>query len=532
MTTRVPLLEVEQANVLAQAARDCLEMGWQPIPIPARSKNPGRDDWQLERWTLADVAERFAASNNIGVLTGEPSHGLTDVDLDCEAAIRCAPFFLPETGFKSGRPSAERSHWWYVTSPVPESKKFRNVDGKCLLELRTNGMQTVIPPSLHQDTGEQLRWYNTTDAPATVAGDVLSRALQELAAATLLTHHYPKEGTRHEFALALSGFLLRQSGWDAVRTGKFVTAAATTAGDDEISDRETAVETTAACLAKGEPAKGGPTLRELLGNEVFQKFCEWLGFAKSARFDVLPTVEADDVAEDDIPNWPADTLEGDRISDLTFALYDGTSIPPHYIREQAIAILAARVDGRLGYPMHHDLPMRRFLALISERAGMGKGVSLKRLTESTGTGGALCPLLGTLKLLNGSGIGSGQYLAKILEENPDALCYWDESSQLFQVSGQQCCTLFSALKVLRIEHPLDGKLTNKKHGADDPHLSVLLHATRKTFLDGFALRGGVGDGLLSRFTLVYSAGMPGCRVGAAQLARRKKSSRNHRQPDS
>lgn len=96
VTTRVPLLEVEQANVLAQAARDCLEMGWQPIPIPARSKNPGRDDWQLERWTLADVAERFAASNNIGVLTGEPSHGLTDVDLDCEAAIRCAPSSCPK----------------------------------------------------------------------------------------------------------------------------------------------------------------------------------------------------------------------------------------------------------------------------------------------------------------------------------------------------------------------------------------------------------------------------------------------------
>ncbi len=103
-------------NQVAQAARDCLEMGWQPIPIPARSKNPNRDDWQLERWTLDDVPHQFPANKNIGVLTGEPSHGLTDVDLDCEPAIRLAASFLLETGFKSGRPSAERSHWWYVTA--------------------------------------------------------------------------------------------------------------------------------------------------------------------------------------------------------------------------------------------------------------------------------------------------------------------------------------------------------------------------------------------------------------------------------
>ncbi len=39
----------------------------------------------------------------------------------------------------------------------------------------------------------------------------LSSILNVLAAATLTACHYPKEGSRHEFALALSGFLLRQS---------------------------------------------------------------------------------------------------------------------------------------------------------------------------------------------------------------------------------------------------------------------------------------------------------------------------------
>ncbi len=118
-------------------------------------------------------------------------------------------------------------------------------------------------------------------------------------------------------------------------------------------------------------------------------------------------------------------------------------------------------------------------------------------------------MLGTLKLLHGSGIGSGQYLAKELEENPGALIHWDEGSQLFQVTGQQGNTLLSALKTLFDSNShWTGSFTNKKHGTDDAHLSVLLHATRKTFVDGFALRCSVGDGLLSRFVLVYSSGMP------------------------
>ena len=71
---------------------------------------------------------------------------------------------------------------------------------------------------------------------------MISSAVRELAAATLTVRHFPKEGSRHEFALALAGFLLRQSGSDAARASHFVTTVAAKAGDDEISDRQTAVE--------------------------------------------------------------------------------------------------------------------------------------------------------------------------------------------------------------------------------------------------------------------------------------------------
>lgn len=450
--------------------------------------------------------QHFPAESNIGLLLGTNGNGRVDVDCDCLESVELAPHFLPSTGFIHGRPSRPRSHYWYTGTPLPEHRQFE-FDGEMLVELRVVG-QTVVPPSIHP-TGEQLAWDEATGTPATVAGDVISSAVRELAAATLTVRHFPKEGSRHEFALALAGFLLRQSGWDAARASHFVTTVAAKAGDDEISDRQTAVETTAERLAAGDKAIGGNRLRELLGSAVFDKLCEWLGCAKPGHFE-LATVEADDVGTDEIPDWPLAALDGDYIMELTWLLTFGTAIPPEYVREQIIAVLAALADGKLAYPRYPDLSVRRFLALISERAGVGKGVSWKRLTENSGTGGALCPLLlGGLKLLNGSGIGSGQYLAKELEENPDALIHWDEGSQLFQVTGQQGNTLLSALKTLYESNShWTGSFVNKKHGTDDAHLSVLLHATRKTFVDGFALRCSVGDGLLSRFVLVYSAGMP------------------------
>ena len=56
----------------------------------------------------------FNGTGNIGVLLGEPSGWLIDVDLDCDEAVALAPKFLPPTGATSGRPGKPASHWWYV----------------------------------------------------------------------------------------------------------------------------------------------------------------------------------------------------------------------------------------------------------------------------------------------------------------------------------------------------------------------------------------------------------------------------------
>ena len=375
--------------------------------------------------SAGDTGECFRAflpDGNIGLKLGKNGNNRIDADADCREAIALASAFLPATDFVHGRTGAPRSHRWFTTDAVPEHRKFEFA-GETLVELRTVG-QTIVPPSIHP-TGEQLTWDEATGEPAKVSGAELSHAVAEWAAATLAARHYPKQGSRHEFSLALAGFLLRQSGWDAQRVCHFVCAVASVAGDDEIKDRETAVETTAERLATGGKALGGTRFRELVGNAVFDKFCEWMGFAKGTRAISLPVIESSPVADEALEDWPVAALEGDFISDLMHSLTDGTPIPPQFVREGIILCVGALSDQVLGYPRHPDLTVRRYTAVISERPQAGKGESWKRVGNHSEPDAAFRFFLETARIkgITGSGVGSGQFLAVKLEENPRAIVF-------------------------------------------------------------------------------------------------------------
>jgi hypothetical protein len=502
----------------AEAALAYIAAGWVVIPNHPREKRPVGDDWPELRISSDAVPVHFLTNSNIGVLLGENGNGKTDVDLDCSESLSLASAFLPVTKCVHGRAGALRSHWWYHADPVPSFLQFQDTDGTRLLELRCGaGQQTIVPPSTHP-SGEAYQWDELED-PATVEATALQCAVRRLAAATLLVRHYPGTGSRHGFALALAGFLVRQ-GWNENDVLHFVNAVATSAGDEEDRDRLKGVQTTLARFDEGANATGGGKLKELLGKEVLDKFTDFLELPKfaSQRKEVLPIVDLPLVEDDSISAWPTAALEGDWISDLTHVLTDGTAVPPQYAREEIVLALGALADGRLSYPAH-NLCTRRFLAVISEHPAAGKGESWKRVIGQTGQPTLLGKALESQKIasLDGGVIGSGQYLAQVLEETPSAIAFWDELSELLQKAGQQSSTLFSGLKKLYEGNThWSGSFTNKKHGSSDAHLSVLMHGTRETFMRMFTGTGAVGDGLLSRFNLVHSPGVAGVPEWAAR----------------
>ncbi len=259
------------------AARAYIKRGWSPVPLQEGTKRPGLERWTELRVKLDEVDEYFDGGDNIGILTGEPSGGLTDIDLDAAEARVLADEWLPDTELIHGRPSNPRSHYLYLVDEHVKTKKYCDIDGRTsLVEIRSSRQQTMAPPSLHPD-GERVAWAKFGE-PARVDATVLQESVRGLAAATLLATHWPKEpGCRNELAMALSGYLLR-GGLDEDTTKRLLGSAARVADDREWRDRGETVTSTAEKLRSRERVTGGPRVIELLqdGEAVVRKLSDWL----------------------------------------------------------------------------------------------------------------------------------------------------------------------------------------------------------------------------------------------------------------
>jgi replicative DNA helicase len=259
-------------------AREYLRQGWCPIPVPYRQKRPVLDGWQRLRLSEADLAAHFNGQpQNIGVLTGEPSGGLADADLDALEVLALAPMFLPETDRRFGRRSKRESHRLYYAEPCPPgTERFESPGDGCFVELRSTGSQTLFPGSVHP-SGEPIEWDAEGPVPQ-VDGLKLRQAVRHLAIAALLARHWPAAGLRHWAALAAAGFLLRR-GLAEEQTTAIIVGAARQAGDEQWQERAADVGTTALKLAAGEAATGGPRLAECLagdGARVVHTLERWL----------------------------------------------------------------------------------------------------------------------------------------------------------------------------------------------------------------------------------------------------------------
>ena len=276
-----------------RAAAALIRRGVAVIPVPAGEKNPGRPGWEALRITEEEIPNYWTNGQNVGALCGEPSGHRVDVDLDPDEAVKIAVRFLFPT-LTSGRESRPHSHWWYV-SPAAESCDWKDTDGSKLVELRCTGRQTLVPPSTHPD-GDQYVWHAETGLKmAEVGAAELTRRLRELATAVLIACHLPpiragtEGGGRHDYALALAGFLLRPGRFGEVLTLKVLKAAWDAKGwpgekerREAHRDLEGIVSDTAENLAAGEPVVGGPTLEEIAPG-IVRLMCKWWGWERKAQ---------------------------------------------------------------------------------------------------------------------------------------------------------------------------------------------------------------------------------------------------------
>jgi hypothetical protein len=133
---------------------------WRFCNIPRGQKGPRSAGWQKNPIELRDIDD----DGNIGVLLGPASSGLCALDFDGPTAWtwfdQTFGIKLPDTiAWASGKPgrcqmafSVPEPYWpWLKTLKIATGER----EG---FELRWTGGQSVLPPSLHPDTGQEYFW--------------------------------------------------------------------------------------------------------------------------------------------------------------------------------------------------------------------------------------------------------------------------------------------------------------------------------------------------------------------------------------
>jgi putative DNA primase/helicase len=344
--------EQGRGNAVLKAALAYHRRGLRVIPVKPRGKAPALEEWQNQELTEDELLAHFGGpEKNVGIVTGEASGDLAVVDPDCVEAVRLAPRFLLDTGMVHGRAGKPRGGLWY-RSPGVASIRAKDTDGTMLLELRANGCQSVVPPSVHP-SGEPYSWAARGEPAFLEAGD-LENAFRECATAVLVCRHLPpakdertgEGGGRHDFALPLVGYLMRRL--DPEGVGRIVHAAWDAAGgaDDEAHrDLDTMIGDAEDRLSNGQAVTGGPSLDELVPGlpKAVAKVWGW-------KADRKVTVSGDEPTQDELADRWLAKHPGERAHGQgEWKRYEGgiwLPVPEAVVKKGVKAVLvAAKPEG-------------------------------------------------------------------------------------------------------------------------------------------------------------------------------------------
>jgi hypothetical protein len=240
--TTPSFIHLDEINTksLLEAALDYRGRGF--VVTSLRGKRPVLGRWPERVLGEAELSRYFADErSNIGVILGGAG-GIVDVDLDNPLVVNVADLLLPDT-VKSGREKNPYSHYWYQCKPAPPTRKYtlpRFMAGKLmvepgehvLVELRSTGQQTMVPPSVHPDSGDRCLWY--PGEVHSIDGETLTNFVLDVAIATLLALHRPL-GSRTWVAIHAVVYLSPRLGPE--RAEKIVEAASKLFDDEEHDER-------------------------------------------------------------------------------------------------------------------------------------------------------------------------------------------------------------------------------------------------------------------------------------------------------
>lgn len=254
--------------------------GFKPVVLHHRSKAAINRNYVDTTYVPPDDAMWHNNKYGVGVVTGPAQSGPIDLDLDCLEAVFFANVFFPTTNAKFGRKSKPSSHFLYLISDSV-FKWTRFVDPKSndtILELRGDGgCQTVMPGSLHEDTGELIWWSETLRSePHATTADELMWCARKTAIAVLIARHLWNEGSRNEYNKHLCGMMFNYE-WPLDQAEQLVQAVMDFQGDKD-NTRIKTLRNTYNRGATGDKITGAGRLIEQSQEEkVVRQIQRWMG---------------------------------------------------------------------------------------------------------------------------------------------------------------------------------------------------------------------------------------------------------------
>lgn len=485
----------------AKAAKGWISRGISVIPIVPGGKRPrGKWDGAHARGVRPNEVEQVFSTDGIGGLWGKPSNGVIDIDLDTREAVRVAKKVLPST-FRYGRPSNSASHYLYKCVGAKASTKWSNPDTRgVILELRSTGTQSLLPPTMHPD-GEAFRIEQDVEFTSVEFGQ-LKRHLGKIAAVALAAQYYPAESGRHDFVHAWTGALLHSgfSGTEATELGELLLDAVSPKEDDR-RQRERTIKNTVE-LHKSSKTQGWKTLEEIgIPKACIEKIKLWLK-AKGGE------VEAGDIVvgkrTEDYEPIPSDLLDPNLqafgvIRELMEWVRENSYVrQPLFELATALMIVAMCSKNRYVVGQWHT-PLQPYFMLLANTSS-GKENALRAVGKFANARAMSEWVM--------SGFQSAHALSDKMT-NPPHACVWlfDEAARKMQSAsrsnGPDAQVMTALVQAYGQANGFVGEIAGRHHtipAMEHPFLLVLA-ATQPRALIEAASGQDLSTGVLNRFML-------------------------------
>lgn len=153
---------------IQEIAVGLLRRGYVPLRVDPDSKAARNTGWQIHTPTEETLIRDFARPSNLGIRLGDAHKDGTvliavDIDIEEPELIGCVERALGvKVPVKRGRKGytylfrLDREHKTHKLYWSRDDKKIAAIDVLC------KNSQTVIPPSIHPDTGKPYTWVNST----------------------------------------------------------------------------------------------------------------------------------------------------------------------------------------------------------------------------------------------------------------------------------------------------------------------------------------------------------------------------------